>query len=104
MSVEIGTEAAQFPEKKYINGIFIAVHDLFSSLLVACVVGFADNWQVQFETYIYLVEVNLILHFLGDMANNLFTVSTEEYHRGGAHQSKAEQILHRSKSYVVFCS
>jgi hypothetical protein len=27
MSVEIGTEAAQFPEKEYINGIFIAVQD-----------------------------------------------------------------------------
>ena len=26
MNVEIGTEAAQFPEKKYINGIFVAVH------------------------------------------------------------------------------
>jgi hypothetical protein len=26
MSVEIGTEAAQFPEKEYINGIFVAVH------------------------------------------------------------------------------
>ncbi len=25
MSVEIGTEAAQFPEKEYINGIFVAV-------------------------------------------------------------------------------
>ncbi len=25
MSVEIGTEAAQFPEKKYITGIFVAV-------------------------------------------------------------------------------
>jgi hypothetical protein len=25
MNVEIGTEAAQFPEKKYINGIFFAV-------------------------------------------------------------------------------
>jgi hypothetical protein len=23
--VEIGTEAAQFPEKKYINGIFVAM-------------------------------------------------------------------------------
>jgi hypothetical protein len=27
MSVEIGTEAAQFPEKEYINGIFVAVYD-----------------------------------------------------------------------------
>ncbi len=25
MNVEVGTEAAQFPEKEYINGIFIAV-------------------------------------------------------------------------------
>jgi hypothetical protein len=24
-NVEIGTEAAQFPEKEYINGIFVAV-------------------------------------------------------------------------------
>jgi hypothetical protein len=24
--VEIGTEAAQFPEKEYINGIFVAVY------------------------------------------------------------------------------
>jgi hypothetical protein len=26
MKVEIGTEAVQFPEKEYINGIFLAVH------------------------------------------------------------------------------
>ncbi len=26
MNVEIWTEAAQFPEKEYINGIFVAVH------------------------------------------------------------------------------
>ncbi len=25
MNVEIGTEAAQFPEKEYISGIFLAV-------------------------------------------------------------------------------
>jgi hypothetical protein len=27
MNVEIGIEAAQFPEKEYINGIFLAVFD-----------------------------------------------------------------------------
>ncbi len=26
MNVETGTEAAQFPEKEYINGIFVAVY------------------------------------------------------------------------------
>jgi hypothetical protein len=28
MNVEIGMEAAQFPEKEYINGIFVAVQQL----------------------------------------------------------------------------
>jgi hypothetical protein len=27
MNVEIGTKAAQIPEKEYINGIFVAVQD-----------------------------------------------------------------------------
>jgi hypothetical protein len=27
MNVDIGTEAAQFPEKEYMNGIFLAVHN-----------------------------------------------------------------------------
>jgi hypothetical protein len=26
MNVEIGTEAAQFPEKEYVNGILVAAH------------------------------------------------------------------------------
>ncbi len=32
MNVEIGTAAAQFPEKEYINGIFLAVYVLYSFL------------------------------------------------------------------------
>jgi hypothetical protein len=28
MKVEIGTEAAQFPEKEYINVIFVAVYSI----------------------------------------------------------------------------
>jgi hypothetical protein len=30
INVEIGTEAAQFPEKECINGIFVAVQDVLS--------------------------------------------------------------------------
>jgi hypothetical protein len=30
MTVEIGAEATQFPEKEYINGIFVAVYVLWS--------------------------------------------------------------------------
>ncbi len=33
MNVEIGTEAAHFPEKEYINGIFVAV---FNMIQVRC--------------------------------------------------------------------
>jgi hypothetical protein len=32
MNVEIGAEAAQFPEKEYINGIAVAVYSKASSL------------------------------------------------------------------------
>jgi hypothetical protein len=35
MNVEIRTEAAQFPQKEYINGIFLAVWDRVSSSAVA---------------------------------------------------------------------
>jgi hypothetical protein len=36
MNVEIGTEAAQFPEKEYINGIFFAVHGAAHTHTHAC--------------------------------------------------------------------
>jgi hypothetical protein len=31
MNAEIGTKAAQFPEKEYINGIFLAVRTLYNA-------------------------------------------------------------------------
>jgi hypothetical protein len=41
MNVEIGTEAALFPEKEYISGIFLAVyHPLSDQQIVSlCVAG-----------------------------------------------------------------
>jgi hypothetical protein len=35
MNVEIGAEAAQFPEKEYINGIFLAVY-LLLTIIIRC--------------------------------------------------------------------
>jgi hypothetical protein len=32
MNAEIGTKAAQFTGKEYINGIFLAVHEKFSTI------------------------------------------------------------------------
>jgi hypothetical protein len=43
MNVEIGAEAAQFPEKEYINGIAFSVH----TLLVATVLFKSIFWRVQ---------------------------------------------------------
>jgi hypothetical protein len=34
MNVEIGAEAAQFPEKEYINGIGVAVHGVCPLVLI----------------------------------------------------------------------
>jgi hypothetical protein len=38
MNVETGTEAVQFPEKKYINGIFVAVQQKERVMLPGSVV------------------------------------------------------------------
>jgi hypothetical protein len=38
MNVEIGTEAVQFPEKEYINGIAVAVYMHCSSLLAVDII------------------------------------------------------------------
>jgi hypothetical protein len=32
MNVEVGTDAVEFPEKEYINGIFVAVREKMASI------------------------------------------------------------------------
>ncbi len=44
MNVEIGTEAAQFPEKEYINEIFIAVYDAIFTVKVGKVAQQNLRW------------------------------------------------------------
>jgi hypothetical protein len=39
MNVEIGAEAAQFPEKEYINGITVAVH--FTQGIPVCFIWYS---------------------------------------------------------------
>ncbi len=43
MYMEIGTEAAQFPEKKHINGIFVAVQGTVIPISNPVLKGIVDN-------------------------------------------------------------
>ncbi len=49
MNGEIGTEAAQFPEKEYTNGIFLAVYISVSKYLLA------SYWSEQVLISIFLI-------------------------------------------------
>ncbi len=57
MNVEIGTEAAQFPEKESINGMFVAVCSkyLFSSLRCTLVVSY-DMISVDYHFCLWLAK------------------------------------------------
>jgi hypothetical protein len=46
MNVQIGTEAAQFPEKEYRNGIFLAVWQMYFLLKMLGEVGVGCGWIV----------------------------------------------------------
>jgi hypothetical protein len=45
MNVEIGTEATQFPEKKCINGVFLAVKELNATDGRELEHGFVDRYR-----------------------------------------------------------
>ncbi len=55
MNVEIGTEAAQFPEKEYINGIFFTVQVVFA-LSIKKGAGFLHGNTIRLS---YTQKVNL---------------------------------------------
>jgi hypothetical protein len=54
MNVEIGTEAAQFPEKEYIKGIFLAV---YLSLCIAV----RNTFPIIMFLYSYVKKKNAFL-------------------------------------------
>jgi hypothetical protein len=83
MNVEIGTEAAQFPEKEYINGFFLAVQGKWESdggitvwdrSYSICTSDFLKDWLVSvgsLRTHVYHTlpcidpEAKFIVHSWG---------------------------------------
>jgi hypothetical protein len=62
MNVEIGTEAVQFPEKEYINGIFVAVYSNFLTKKICSraqfrVASVINSWFFWLALEIYLSSV-----------------------------------------------
>jgi hypothetical protein len=52
MNVEIGTEAAQFPEKEYINGICLAVYEYHTVIL----------WKNEKVLFTFLLKLSCIFN------------------------------------------
>ncbi len=59
MNVEIGIEAAQFPEKEYINAIFFAVRYLWGG---GGAIAFFDHKQGCSHLVLQGQELDLLLH------------------------------------------
>jgi hypothetical protein len=55
MNVEIVTEAAQFPEKEYINGIFLAVISL--NFRPA---SFSDSWRAWLRAFLWVSHMQVV--------------------------------------------
>jgi hypothetical protein len=53
MNVEIGAEAAQFPEKEYINGIAVAVYDMKGLDDSVVIVGYTLNTRIKFSASVF---------------------------------------------------
>jgi hypothetical protein len=69
MNVEIGTEAAQFPEKEYINGIFLAVR-----VTVCCTVPclqYYTVYRINIHSHILIIE----LLYFSSLSSWLFSPS-----------------------------
>ncbi len=58
MNVEIGTEAAQFPEKEYINGIFFAVYEVIIIFYYSVIYFYKSGNK---HTYIYFSYLKPLL-------------------------------------------
>ena len=80
MNVEIGTEAAPFPEKEYISGIFLAVYLVLLSLLVEFIF-FLFRCRPLFQTYDFsktfvfkavsrFTHLNISVYHCSDSVNN----------------------------------
>jgi hypothetical protein len=65
MNAEIETEAAQFPEKEYINGIFVAVHQPSNLATIIIYVILQRHWfskKVSIINRVGLRKISNLLH------------------------------------------
>jgi hypothetical protein len=76
MIVEIGTEAAQFPEKENINGIFFAVQSVF----VVCYTDKSHSTNVGKEGYLARIPESTLL---SQNPENIFLVGWIELGTSG---------------------
>ena len=60
MNVEIGAEAAQFPEKEYINGIAVAV---YMNIVLYMHIQSTIFAQVQIKQTFFKIVIIFIFHF-----------------------------------------
>jgi hypothetical protein len=64
MNVEIGAEAALFPEKEYVNGIAVAVRVIPSVAGGVCFLAYKLCWPVSFSAVLYRIVHLSPLHVL----------------------------------------
>jgi hypothetical protein len=68
MNVEIGTEAAQFPENEYINGIFVAVNNRMVLLDNGVVLQWLHHkTDLLFISFPFIRKPNVILKMTGNI-------------------------------------
>ncbi len=77
MNVEIGTEAAQFPEKEYINGVFVAVWTASRYLSWVFVQEYTGRGQNNIAPIVYTFR--LIVHPFWPIVH--FTTSIKQFYR-----------------------
>ncbi len=78
MNVKNGTEAEQFPEKEYINGIFVAVYPLFQIRICSVLLSFffSQNPDLPKVVQIHNTWSNMYSKYIITFCINFFAPGT----------------------------